>query len=71
MQVFDIASVKGSYECFSQRGHDLARYLVCFVLASCYLSATAQHIVISLQRGPERLSGSKSYPGMASEEVEE
>jgi hypothetical protein len=70
-QVFDIASVKGGDERFSQRGHDLTRYLICFVLASRYLLATAQHIVISLQQGPERLSGSKRYPSMASEEVEE
>src|ERR1700747_733623 len=70
-QVFDVAPVEGSYERFSQRGHDLTRYLVCFVLASCYLPATAQHIVISLQQGPERLSGSKRYPSMASGEVED
>src|SRR4029077_18395353 len=70
-QVFDITPVEGSYERFSQRGHDLTRYLVCFVLASRYLLATAQHIVISLQQGPKRLSGSKRYPSMASEEVEE
>jgi hypothetical protein len=70
-QVFDIASVKGGDERFSQRGHDLTRYLVCFVLASRYLLATAQHIVISLQQGSKRLSGSKRYPSMASEEVEE
>src|SRR6266478_30953 len=70
-QVFDVASVKGGDERFSQRGHDLTRYLVCFVLASRYLLATAQHIVISLQQGSKRLSGGKRYPSMASEEVEE
>src|SRR6266576_2477414 len=62
---------KGSYDRLAQRGHDLTRYLVCLVLAACYLLATAQHIVISLQQGSKRLSGSKRYPSMASEEVEE
>jgi hypothetical protein len=69
-QVFDITPVERGYEGFPQRGHDLARALICFVFALCYLSATTQDIVVPLQQGPKRLSPSKRDPSMASKEFE-
>jgi hypothetical protein len=69
-QVFDVTPVERGYESFPQRGHDLTRDLICFVLVLRYLSATTQDIVVPLQQCPQRLSPSKRDPGMASKEFE-
>src|SRR5260370_42388253 len=70
-QVFDVGRVERGYESFSQRSHDLPRYLICFILESCYLSAAAKHIIIFLQQCPKCMSGRERDLSMASEEVEE
>src|SRR2546430_152741 len=66
-----VAAVEGGYERLSQRGHHLPCYLICFVLAFCYLLAAAEHIIISPQQSPKCTSGSERDFRMASEEIEE
>src|SRR5207253_9238747 len=58
-------------ERFSQRGHHLTGYFVCFVLVPGDLAAVEKHIVAPLHQRAERLRASKRDLSMTGEEVEE